>query len=114
MSRFGQFLAIDWSGAAGERHKGIALAVAHADGGADPDDGDDAETITSPSGSATDPGVTRHRPLVLVAETQSGGPSLASRAAHEAKTRAARGRQAVYTLPGWRNAQGGLWRKSLR
>lgn len=33
MSRFGQFLAIDWSGAAGERHKGIALAVAHADGG---------------------------------------------------------------------------------
>lgn len=85
-------------------------AVAHADGGADPDDGDDAETITSPSGSASDPGVTRHRPLMLVAETQSGGPSLASRAAHEAKTRAARGRQAVYTLPGWRNAQGGLWR----
>ncbi|NHZ45514.1 phage baseplate assembly protein [Nitratidesulfovibrio liaohensis] len=85
-------------------------AVAHADGGANPDDDDDAETITSPSGSSTDPGVTRHRPLVLVAETQSGGPSLASRAAHEAKTRAARGRQAVYTLPGWRNAQGGLWR----
>lgn len=84
-------------------------AVAHADGGADPDDGDDAETITSPSGSATDPGVARHRPLLLVAETQSGGPSLASRAEHEAKTRAARGRQAVYTLSGWRNGQGTLW-----
>lgn len=26
--RFGQFIAIDWSGAAGERHKGIALARA--------------------------------------------------------------------------------------
>ena len=26
MSRFAHFVAIDWSGAAGERHKGIALA----------------------------------------------------------------------------------------
>lgn len=33
MSRFSQFLAIDWSGAVGERHKGIALALAHAHGG---------------------------------------------------------------------------------
>lgn len=31
--RFRHFLAIDWSGAAGERHKGIALAVADAAGG---------------------------------------------------------------------------------
>ena len=28
MSRFRHFLAIDWSGAAGERHKGIALGCA--------------------------------------------------------------------------------------
>lgn len=27
--RFGHFVAIDWSGAAGERHRGIALAMAH-------------------------------------------------------------------------------------
>ncbi|WP_374409231.1 hypothetical protein [Pelagerythrobacter sp.] len=33
MSRFRHFLAIDWSGAAGERHKGIALAIADAAGG---------------------------------------------------------------------------------
>ena len=33
MSRFRQFLAIDWSGAKGERQKGIALALADADGG---------------------------------------------------------------------------------
>ena len=26
-ARFGHFAAIDWSGAAGERHKGIALAI---------------------------------------------------------------------------------------
>lgn len=32
--RFRHFLAIDWSGAAGERHKGIALALADAAGGA--------------------------------------------------------------------------------
>lgn len=31
--RFRNFLAIDWSGAAGERHKGIALALADATGG---------------------------------------------------------------------------------
>jgi hypothetical protein len=31
--RFAHFVGIDWSGAAGERHKGIALAVAHAEGG---------------------------------------------------------------------------------
>lgn len=33
IGRFRQFLAVDWSGAAGERHKGIALALAHEDGG---------------------------------------------------------------------------------
>jgi hypothetical protein len=33
MSRFRHFLAIDWSGAKGSRQKGIALAVADADGG---------------------------------------------------------------------------------
>ena len=33
MSRFRQFLAVDWSGAAGERHAGIALAIADARGG---------------------------------------------------------------------------------
>jgi hypothetical protein len=33
VSRFRHFVAIDWSGAAGERHKGLAVAVAHAAGG---------------------------------------------------------------------------------
>jgi hypothetical protein len=32
--RFARFLAVDWSGAKGARQKGIALAVAHAGGGA--------------------------------------------------------------------------------
>lgn len=32
--RFDHFLAIDWSGAVGERHKGIALAICNADGSA--------------------------------------------------------------------------------
>ncbi len=34
MSRFSHFLAVDWSGAKGARQKGIALAVALAEGGA--------------------------------------------------------------------------------
>lgn len=33
MRKFGHFLAIDWSGAKGERQRGIALALSHADGG---------------------------------------------------------------------------------
>lgn len=33
MRRFSHFLAIDWSGARGERHKGIALSLADASGG---------------------------------------------------------------------------------
>ncbi|WP_086607977.1 hypothetical protein [Erythrobacter donghaensis] len=33
MSRFAQFLAVDWSGAKGPRQKGIALALARAEGG---------------------------------------------------------------------------------
>jgi hypothetical protein len=32
--RFRHFAAIDWSGAAGERHKGLALAICDGDGGA--------------------------------------------------------------------------------
>lgn len=34
MSRFAQFLAVDWSGAKGPRQKGIAVALAQASGGA--------------------------------------------------------------------------------
>jgi hypothetical protein len=33
VKRFQHFLAIDWSGAKGAKQKGIALAIAHADGG---------------------------------------------------------------------------------
>lgn len=33
MREFDHFLAIDWSGAKGERHKGIALAIAESEGG---------------------------------------------------------------------------------
>jgi hypothetical protein len=32
--RFAHFAVIDWSGAAGERHRGLALAICHDDGGA--------------------------------------------------------------------------------
>ena len=34
MTRFRHFAAIDWSGAAGERHRGIAVAICDASGGA--------------------------------------------------------------------------------
>lgn len=40
ISRFRHFAAIDWSGAAGERHKGIAIAIC--------EDGNDAPTLVRP------------------------------------------------------------------
>ena len=50
MNLFTHFLAVDWSGAAGERHKGIALALAHAEGGA-------PELIAPPRGGWSRPEV---------------------------------------------------------
>lgn len=48
MSRFTHFLAVDWSGAAGERHKGIALALAEIGGGP-------PELLTPPRGGWSRP-----------------------------------------------------------
>ncbi len=56
MRRFSHFIAVDWSGAAGERHKGIALALARADGGA-------PELIAPPRG-----GWSRNEALAVLTE----------------------------------------------
>lgn len=59
MGRFRQFLAADWSGAAGERHKGIALARADVDGRA-------PELLTPPRG-----GWSRSEALEIIADAAS-------------------------------------------
>ena len=72
------------------------------------DDHVNGRTVAGPSGSATDPAVKRHRPLLLIAEEQSTLANLAVRARWEASTRAGRAQTAQVTLLGWRRPDGAL------
>lgn len=62
------------------------------------------------SGRATDAGVTRYRPLVIVAEAEASGQSPQTRALWEATVRAGRGLRVEVTVQGWRQGDGALWR----
>lgn len=64
---------------------------------------------TSPQARATDPVVSRHRPLVIVAGAKADAASLAQRASFEAQNRAGRSQRATHTVQGWLNASGKLW-----
>lgn len=67
-----------------------------------------AEEIAQVQGSATDAGVRRHRPLILIPETQGNTANLGERAAWEARVRAARGRPVTVKTTGWYH-DNGLW-----
>ena len=60
---------------------------------------------------ATDPAVTRHRPLTVLAEQALDDTEAAERAAWEADVRAARARRLTVTVRGWRERgdAGALW-----
>jgi len=61
-------------------------------------------------GTATDAGVGRYRPLLVIAEDLTTTSSAGDRAAWEANVRSARSRRPSYTVQGWRTADGGpLW-----
>lgn len=66
--------------------------------------------ITAPTAEAADPVVTRHRPLVVLAEGKAGPEDLLARVRWEAAVRAGRSRGASYTVSGWGPPGGGLWR----
>ncbi len=69
-----------------------------------------ATTTATPAGLARDGGVTRHRPLVIVAEGAGDAQTAERRAAWEAASRAGKSRRASYTVQGWGPAAGSLWR----
>ena len=59
---------------------------------------------------ATDSGVTRHRPLTILAEQALDAAEAEARIEWEAVVRAARARRATVTVQGWREGPGGaLW-----
>lgn len=60
-------------------------------------------------GTATDSGVTRYRPLVVMAENNVEGSTSENRAAYEANLRAAKSQTAEVEVQGWFQAPGRLW-----
>lgn len=70
---------------------------------------DPTGSITAVRGSATDPYVTRYRPMILIGEAKGDATSYRDRAKWEASVRAGRARRGSYTVQGWRDAAGKLW-----
>jgi prophage tail gpP-like protein len=65
------------------------------------------KAVSQISSTASDPGITRYRPLLIVAEEQGDGASLAVRAKFEAGVRAGKGITATIEQLGWRVKPGG-------
>lgn len=73
------------------------------------DDHVNGKAAAGPKAEATDPAVTRYRPLIVVAEDQSDIASLKKRAIWESTVRRGRAQEAAVTLNGWRKPGGKLW-----
>lgn len=58
--------------------------------------------------TATDPAITRYRPLIVMAEDQGASGTIRDRALWEAAVRAGKGSRATITVQGWHHAAG-LW-----
>lgn len=72
------------------------------------------KTVSQIRGEATDPGVARYRPMLIVAEEQGDGASLTVRAKFEAGVRAGKAVSAEILVAGWRVAPGGkLWAQNM-
>jgi prophage tail gpP-like protein len=65
-------------------------------------------------GFVNDPTVTRYRPLIVLAETESNAEDLGERAVWERNVRAARSDQVEYTLDGITNPDGNPWEPGMR
>lgn len=74
--------------------------------------GDDnffGEPAAAAQGSAADSVVSRHRPLVVLSESQESGKELEKRAEWERTVRAGRARRVQYTVAGSEHLDGYLW-----
>jgi prophage tail gpP-like protein len=96
-----------------------SVNAASADEGAEDEFADEGDAVagdaqvpvlTEVEGTATDPGVPRYRPHVMMGESALDGPGAMRRAVWQAKYTAARGTQARIIVSGWRQSDGSLWR----
>lgn len=72
------------------------------------------ETEAHISGGVTDSGISRYRPMLLVAETGGTSSSLQDRATWEANSRIGKSAAASVSVQGWRQSLGGpLWEPGL-
>lgn len=67
------------------------------------------EQSASPSGEATDEGITRYRPLIVVGETSTDDGASGDRAAYEAGLRAAKALEVDVVVQGWLRSDGTPW-----
>jgi len=77
-------------------------------------DNDSGEAVSSPSGYASDPDVTLHRPTVIDADGASGAAQCRERARAEAATRAGRSVPVRVQVQGWQWADGTVVQKGQR
>lgn len=73
-------------------------------------DGISPEDAAGVAAFAEDDGVGRYRPLVIRADAPVNPAAATARARHEAAVRYGRALAARYTLAGWRDADGALWK----
>jgi prophage tail gpP-like protein len=83
-------------------------------GQASGDDRVNGKAAAAVKGEASDPGVARYRPLILIGEDQSTTAGVRNRAAFEATSRAAKAQRATVPVAGWRREDGQLWTPNVR
>lgn len=72
--------------------------------------GADGEQVhNAATGKSADEIVTRHRPLIVIADSHSTNAALRDRAEWERNVRRGRSARASLTVQGWRHTGGGLW-----
>lgn len=78
------------------------------------DDDFGAATTSALRARTVDAGITRYRPTSIQQTGQSTGASCIARAEFEERQRAARTDETTYTVRGWRQGDGSLWRPNQR
>lgn len=76
------------------------------------DDNTSPEASTGPEGEASDRGVSRYRPLIIMSEGAVDDALAQRRAEWEATVRAARAVSTNITVQGWEDKNGNLWREN--
>lgn len=71
-----------------------------------------ALSAAQPMGKATDDGIGRYRPRLIVESVSLDAAAATERARHEAAVRFGRSLAATYTVAGWHDIPGSLWREN--